>query len=61
MTSVKTGRKKEAGEGATLTPKKEKKLKAAPSDTKRLKNKPSAQTVQVPAESTDGSVAFLNV
>jgi len=58
--SVKPGRKqdkKEAtGEGSTLTPKKEKKLKATPSGTGRLKNKPSAQNVQAPAESADGSV-----
>ena len=55
--SVKTGRKKEAsGEGGTVTTKKEKKMKAAPSGAGRVKNKPSAQNVQVSAEPADGSV-----
>ena len=58
----KTGRKKDAtGEGGSATSKKEKKLKAQ-GGTGRLKNKPSAQTVQVPtAEPTDGFVASLTV
>ena len=56
----KTGRKKDAsGEGGSSTPKKEKKLKAQGG---RLKNKPSAQAVQVSAaEPTDGLVASLTV
>jgi len=60
--SGKVGRKQDkkdvAGEGSTLTPKKEKKLKGTASGTGRVKNKPPAQTVQAPAD-TEGSAAFL--
>ena len=54
----KQDKKDAAGEGSTLAPKKEKKLKGTASGTGRLKNKASAQTVQAPADA-EGSAAFL--
>jgi len=56
--SRKQDKKEAAGEGGTLTPKKEKKLKPTAAGTGRLKNKPSAQSVQAPADAADGSEHF---